>query len=115
MSAIHPYLEPLYTADEMRAIDRWAIEERGIPSLDLMENAGTGLAEAVADLDPAGPVRIVCGKGNNGGDGFVAARKLAGQGIEAEALILWAADELSPDARTNHDRLTSAGGTARLG
>ena len=114
MSSIHPFLEPLYTADEMRAIDRWAIEELGIPSLELMESAGAGVAEAVADLEPNGPVRIVCGKGNNGGDGFVAARKLAEQGLEADTLMLWGPDELSPDARTNHDRLTSAGGKTRV-
>ena len=69
--------EPLYTADEMRALDAWAISQRGIPSLELMENAGGGVAAAVGDLEPAGPVRIVCGRGNNGGDGLVAARKLA--------------------------------------
>ena len=50
-------------------------------------------------------MRIVCGKGNNGGDGLVAARKLIEQGIPAEAFLLWAAQDLSEDARANHDRL----------
>jgi ADP-dependent NAD(P)H-hydrate dehydratase / NAD(P)H-hydrate epimerase len=114
VSALHPWLSPLYTAEEMRAIDRWAIEERGIPSLELMESAGTGVAGAVSELEPNGPVRIVCGKGNNGGDGLVAARKLAEHGVETDTLMLWGPDELSPDARANHDRLASSGGTARV-
>jgi NAD(P)H-hydrate repair Nnr-like enzyme with NAD(P)H-hydrate epimerase domain len=63
------WLQPLYDAAGIRAIDRWAIEEQGVPSAELMEAAGTALAEAVAGLAPQEPVRIVCGKGNNGGDG----------------------------------------------
>jgi ADP-dependent NAD(P)H-hydrate dehydratase / NAD(P)H-hydrate epimerase len=86
------WLEPLYDAEGMRAVDRWAIEEQGVPSAELMEAAGTALAEAVAGLAPQGPVRIVCGKGNNGGDGFVAARVLAGMGFDAEAVDLWSDD-----------------------
>ena len=70
----------------MRAVDRWAIEEQGVPSLELMEAAGTALAEAVAGLAPQGPVRIVCGKGNNGGDGLVAARHLRGWASRSRAL-----------------------------
>jgi NAD(P)H-hydrate epimerase len=85
----------------MRAIDGWAIERRGIPSLELMEAAGRAVAEAVAELAPGDPVRVVCGKGNNGGDGLVAARLLAALGFEVEALLLWPADELSPDAAAN--------------
>jgi hydroxyethylthiazole kinase-like uncharacterized protein yjeF len=108
-----PWLEPLYTAAQMRALDSWAIEQRGIPSLELMENAGLGVATAIAELEPTGPVRIVCGKGNNGGDGLVAARRLGERGVEAEALLLWEPDELSPDARENHGRLLAAGRGAR--
>jgi hydroxyethylthiazole kinase-like uncharacterized protein yjeF len=73
---VEPWLEPLFDADGIRAVDRWAIDERGVPSKELMEAAGTALAEAVAGLAPQGPVRILCGKGNNGGDGKVAARHL---------------------------------------
>jgi hydroxyethylthiazole kinase-like uncharacterized protein yjeF len=108
-----PWLEPLYTAAQMRALDSWAIEQCSIPSLELMENAGLGVATATAELEPGGPVRIVCGKGNNGGDGLVAARRLGEQGIEAEVLMLWGPDELSADARENHGRLLAAGGVAR--
>lgn len=71
------------TREEMRAIDRWAIETAGIPSIVLMENAGRGVAAVVAKILDAsfqgsrlGPILVVCGPGNNGGDGFVAARCL---------------------------------------
>ncbi len=83
------WLQPLYDAEGMRAVDRWAIEEQGVPAEELMEAAGTALADAVAGLAPRGPVRIVCGKGNNGGDGKVAARHLRGMGFEVEAIDLW--------------------------
>jgi NAD(P)H-hydrate epimerase len=89
---MEPWLNPLYDAEGIRAIDRWAIEERGIPSEELMEAAGTALAEAVAGLAPQGPVRIICGKGNNGGDGRVAARHLRATGFEVEAVDLWSDD-----------------------
>jgi len=82
------WLSPLFDADGIRAIDRWAIEEQGVAEADLMEAAGTALAEAVAGLTPQGPVRIVCGKGNNGGDGLVAARHLRGLGFAVETLEL---------------------------
>ncbi len=86
------WLQPLYDAEGIRAVDRWAIEERGIPGEELMEAAGTALAEAVAGLAPEGPVRIVCGKGNNGGDGLVAARHLRRMGFEVEALELFSGE-----------------------
>ncbi len=101
---MEPWLEPLYDAEGMRAIDRWAIEERGVPSLELMETAGRAVAEAVALLSPDGPVRVVCGKGNNAGDGLVAARHLVETGYEVEALLLWPAGELSGDAAANLER-----------
>jgi hydroxyethylthiazole kinase-like uncharacterized protein yjeF len=86
------WLRPLYDADGIRAVDRWAIEEQGVPSAQLMEAAGTALAEAVAGLAPQGPVRVLCGKGNNGGDGEVAARRLSAMGFEVEAANLWSDD-----------------------
>jgi NAD(P)H-hydrate epimerase len=84
------WLSPLYDAEGIRAIDRWAIAGQGIPEPELIEAAGTALAEAVAGMAPQGPVRIVCGKGNNGGDGLVAARRLGTMGFEVDALELWA-------------------------
>jgi len=86
------WLTPLYDAEGIRAIDRWAIEEQGVPGKDLMEAAGTALAEAVAGLAPQGPVRILCGKGNNGGDGLVAARRLGSMGFEVEAIEIFSED-----------------------
>ena len=99
------WLKPLYDAKGMRGVDRWAIEERGVPSLELMEAAGRALTEAVAGLTPPGPVRVVCGKGNNGGDGFVAARLLRGMGFEVEVLLLWPGEELRGDAALNFERV----------
>jgi ADP-dependent NAD(P)H-hydrate dehydratase / NAD(P)H-hydrate epimerase len=95
------WLIPLYDADGMRAVDRWAIEEMGVPSLELMEAAGRAVAETVGELAPDEPVRVVCGKGNNAGDGLVAARYLAEAGFEVEVLLLWPAEELSDDAAAN--------------
>ncbi|MGI9020336.1 MAG: NAD(P)H-hydrate dehydratase [Solirubrobacterales bacterium] len=99
------WLEPLHDAPGMRAIDAWAISDRGIPSLELMEAAGSALATAAEQAALEGPIRIVCGKGNNGGDGLVAARLLADWGHQAEALLLWPRDELSADAAANLARL----------
>jgi NAD(P)H-hydrate epimerase len=101
---MEPWLNPLYDADGMRAVDRWAIEAMGVPSLELMEAAGRAVAEAVAEVALEGPVRVVCGKGNNGGDGLVAARHLAGMGFMVEALLLWPREELSGDAAANLGR-----------
>ena len=101
---MEPWLKPLYDAEGMRGVDRWAIEERGVPSLELMEAAGRAVAEAVAELAPEGPVRVLCGKGNNGGDGFVAARLLREMGFEVEALLLWPGEELRGDAAANFER-----------
>jgi hydroxyethylthiazole kinase-like uncharacterized protein yjeF len=101
---MEPWLTPLYDAEGTRAVDAWAIEERGVPSLELMEAAGRAVAEVVAGLAPEGPVRVVCGKGNNGGDGFVAARLLREMGFEVEALLLWPGEELRGDAAVNFER-----------
>ena len=81
------WLEPLYDAEGMRAIDSWAIEERGVPSLELMEHAGAGLATCAAEIAPEGRIVVVAGKGNNGGDGLVAAGALRGDGREVDVLL----------------------------
>jgi ADP-dependent NAD(P)H-hydrate dehydratase / NAD(P)H-hydrate epimerase len=95
------WLDPLYEAAEMRAVDAWAIEEQGVPSLDLMERAGAGLARVVAEAAAPGPVRIVVGKGNNGGDGLVTARLLREDGQEVDVLSTAPLEELRGDARAN--------------
>lgn len=103
----------------MRAVDGWATEQQGVPSLDLMERAGEGVARVVERLAPDGPLAVVCGKGNNGGDGFVAARLLRHAGREVHVLCTATAEELSGDARVNFDRLgdkaTLLWGDARAG
>ncbi len=77
------------TREEVREIDRLAAEMYGVPVDTLMENAGRAVAEAVAErTSPSCPVVAVCGWGNNGGDGFVAARLLAERGYEVEVLAL---------------------------
>jgi NAD(P)H-hydrate epimerase len=96
--SLRPWLIALPDAEAMRATDRWAIEERGVPSLELMERAGAGLAALVMDVAPDGPVAIVCGKGNNGGDGLVAARLLREQWRDVRCLLLAPREELRGDA-----------------
>jgi len=99
------WLDPLFEAEEMRAADAHAIEKAGVPSLDLMERAGTGLARVTAAAARPGPVRVVVGKGNNGGDGLVVARLLREEGREVDVLALADPSELRGDAATNLDRL----------
>ncbi|MCB0877036.1 MAG: hypothetical protein KDB46_12680, partial [Solirubrobacterales bacterium] len=60
------WLDPVFDAAGMSGIDRWAIEERGVPGLQLMEAAGGALARETEVAAASGPIRIVCGKGNNG-------------------------------------------------
>ena len=98
----------IVTAKQMRALDRAAIEKHKIPSLDLMERAGAGLADAVLDLlpDGDGTVLVIAGSGNNGGDGLVAARFMKEAGADVGVIVLSARDKLSPDAAANFDRLS---------
>src|SRR5690349_13742832 len=89
---MEPWLNPLYDAEGMRAVDAWAIETREIPGAELMEAAGAALAEAAAELAGDGPVRILCGKGNNGGDGLVAARLLREMGFAVDVAEIFSDD-----------------------
>jgi hydroxyethylthiazole kinase-like uncharacterized protein yjeF len=102
------WLQPVYDATGMRAADAWAIEEQRVPSLELMEAAGAAVAEAARDASRSCPARVVCGKGNNGGDGLVCARRLAETGYDVQALLLWPAAELSADATANLERFEGA-------
>ncbi len=92
------------TRAQVREVDRRAIEEYGIPGIVLMENAGRNAADAIRRrLRGRGRVAIVCGRGNNGGDGFVIARHLANAGIEVELFLACDPERLSGDAATNHE------------
>src|SRR5918992_1333231 len=102
------WLDPLFDTAEMRAADAWAIEEQGVPSLDLMERAGVGLAVVTAAAARPGPVRVVVGKGNNGGDGLVVARLLREDGHEVDVFAAADPADLRGDARENLDRLPGA-------
>ena len=89
----------IVTADEMRAIDRLTSERFGVPSLALMENAGAAVAAFILEQYPeARTIGVLCGKGNNGGDGFVCARRLRAAGKKASVLLLAAPTELRGDA-----------------
>ena len=105
---MEPWLSPCLDADQMRSVDAWAIKEQGVPSLDLMETAGRAVATAVGEHAGPGRVAVVCGKGNNGGDGLVAARALAQAGFGVDVLLLWPEDELSPDSAANLKRIDAA-------
>ena len=97
----------IVTASEMREIDRVTSEHYGVPSLTLMENAGTAVAEFALESYPsAKSFGVICGKGNNGGDGFVAARKLHDAGREVRVLLLGDPKELGGDAAENFRKLT---------
>jgi NAD(P)H-hydrate epimerase len=100
---------PPLTRDEARELDRRAIEDFGVPSLVLMENAGRGTAELLVRLGVHGRVVACCGKGNNGGDGFVIARHLDIQGVPVKVLLIGRPEELSPDAAVNYRILERAG------
>jgi hydroxyethylthiazole kinase-like uncharacterized protein yjeF len=94
------------TAEEMRAIDRVTTERFGVPSLTLMETAGGAVARFILKHYPeANRVAVICGKGNNGGDGFVVARKMHRAGRVVEVLLLASRTELKGDALAMFERL----------
>lgn len=94
------------TAAEMREIDRASTEKFGVPSLTLMESAGGAVAEFILENHKdAERIAVICGKGNNGGDGFVVARKLHRAGRVVEVLLLASPRELKGDAAAMFDRL----------
>jgi NAD(P)H-hydrate epimerase len=89
---------PAVTRGQMREMDRIAIEEFGVPGVVLMENAGRAVAEETVRLrgEAPGPVCIVAGRGNNGGDAFVAARHLANRGVPLDLFFTGDLDAADP-------------------
>ncbi len=97
----------IVTAAEMRAIDRATTERFGVPSHTLMENAGAAVADyALSRHAAAGRIVVFCGKGNNGGDGLVAARRLHQAGKRVEVILLANPDELRGDAAMMFGKLS---------
>jgi NAD(P)H-hydrate epimerase len=84
--------------EQARALDRKVIDDAGVPGVVLMENAGRGAAELLQRLGVTGPVVVCCGKGNNGGDGFVIARWLDNASVGVRVLLFARPDDLSGDA-----------------
>jgi len=95
--------------DEVRAVDRRAVEAFGMTGMVLMENAGRNAAEVIHRLAPGEPTTVVCGKGNNGGDGFVIARHLERLGHPVRILLAAEPRELAGDAAANHAIAAKAG------
>jgi len=99
----------IVSAEEMRAIDRATSERFAVPSLTLMENAGSAVADFVRTHYPSAErIVVICGKGNNGGDGFVAARHLSQQGKSVEVVLLANPRDLGGDAALMFGRLPVA-------
>ncbi|MDE4096682.1 NAD(P)H-hydrate dehydratase [Phaeobacter gallaeciensis] len=104
----------LLTAAQMRAIEQAAIESGKVTGLELMERAGQGVVEAIfeewPDLDAGGNRAVVlCGPGNNGGDGFVVARLLKERGWAVEVFLYGDPAKLPPDAKANYERWSEMG------
>jgi len=100
------------TVQQIQAMDRHAIEKTGIPSLVLMENAGRAVAAEVVRMlrrRSRARVAVVCGLGNNGGDGFVAARHLLIAGVRTAVYLVGPAQKLKPDALINYQILKKTG------
>ena len=104
----------ILNAAQMREADRFTIEDIGIPSLVLMENAGRQVVaamEAAYESRLDGRVAVLCGRGNNGGDGFVVARTLLQRGIDTAVFVIGAVADVRGDARINLDILGRLGVT----
>src|SRR5262245_66653409 len=97
------------TRAQVREIDRRAIEEYGVPGVVLMENAGRGAAEVLLSLGVRGPVVVCCGKGNNGGDGFVIARHLDNRRVPVRVLLFADPAALEGDAAINYGIVSRSG------
>ena len=104
----------ILTAAQMREADRFTIEEIGISSLVLMDNAGRQVGAAIESANEdrfSGRVAVLCGRGNNGGDGFVVARTLLQRGVDTSVFVIGSLADVRGDARTNLDILGRLGVT----
>lgn len=97
------------TREQARTLDRLAVEQYGMTSVMLMENAGRGATDLLCGLGITGPVAICCGGGNNGGDGFVIARHLDLRGYDVRVLLLPVPEKLAGDAALNYRVIERSG------
>ncbi len=97
------------TVREMKEIDRYTIEECGVPASALMENAGKAVAEEVKKIFSEGTVFIFCGYGNNGGDGMVAARYLWQERYQVKVFLVGKPKPFSPETEVNFQALKDLG------
>jgi NAD(P)H-hydrate epimerase len=107
----------ILTAAEMREVDRLTAERAGVPSLTLMENAGTAVADFLQRQFPSFERRkilVLCGKGNNGGDGFVVARRLRERGADPRVLLFATPESVHGDAAVNLKRWREMGGELQV-
>ena len=103
-------LKPVLSRAEMRAFDRYAIDTCRVPGLVLMENAGRGAAEFIASMsDEATAIVVVCGAGNNGGDGWVVGRHLWSRGLDVRCILAVPEERVTGDARVNFDAYVGIG------
>jgi NAD(P)H-hydrate epimerase len=104
----------ILNSSQMRDADRRTIDEIGIPAIVLMENAGRQVVAAIeamfADLSDLS-VAVLCGRGNNGGDGFVVARTLLQRGVEVSIFLVGEVGEVRGEARVNLEMLGHLGHT----
>src|SRR5438093_7912300 len=102
-------MRPVLTAAQMKDADRRTIEEIGLPGAVLMENAGAAVARALRGRYPrARRPLVLCGKGNNGGDGFVAARRL--RDLDPAVFLIGSRQEVHGEARLHMGALERSGG-----
>ncbi|MCH2212277.1 MAG: NAD(P)H-hydrate epimerase [Fuerstiella sp.] len=101
--------ELILSRDEARAVDAAAVKALGLPGLLMMENAARGTADHLPDPGASDQVAILCGPGNNGGDGLAIARQRAAEGYRSQVFLETAGRPLSADTRSNLEFLTNSG------
>jgi ADP-dependent NAD(P)H-hydrate dehydratase / NAD(P)H-hydrate epimerase len=108
---MHATTDALYTAEQVRELDRRAIEDLGIPGYELMTRAGHATLNGLRALWPAArSITVLCGPGNNGGDGYVVARVARAQGLRTRVVALTDPSRLQGDARRAYQDFVAAGG-----
>ncbi|HQR48647.1 MAG TPA: NAD(P)H-hydrate epimerase, partial [Steroidobacteraceae bacterium] len=108
---MHSLAGALYSASQVRDLDRRAIHDLGIPGYELMSRAGRATLDALCALWPtARSIAVLCGPGNNGGDGYVVARLARAQGLRVTVVALGDPGALTGDARRAYDEFVAAGG-----